>query len=83
MILKKIILKKLGEQILKWLVKKYNLDNIKEYVEEDNELDIKVRSLYKSNTRYGRTIEELEKDNAISKSKISKLEKKWLTLKKK
>ena len=60
-----LIVKLLINAIIKALNKKLNLKNIKEYVEEDNELDIKVKSLYKTNTKYGKYIEELEKDVAI------------------
>ena len=43
--LQKIILKKVLELVFKKLLKKYNLDRIKDYVEKENELDIKVRNL--------------------------------------
>ena len=43
----KIILKKVLEVVFKKLLKKYNLDKIKDYVENDNELDLKVRELEK------------------------------------
>ena len=61
------IVKLLINAIIKALNRRFNLNNIKEYVEEDNELDIKVKSLYKHNMKYGKSIEELEKDVAILK----------------
>ena len=61
--------------------KKYNLKAIDDYVNKDNELDIKVRELETNNIilskqneiankkidKCGKIIEELEKDNAILK----------------
>ena len=41
--LQKIILKKVLELVFKKLLKKYNLDAIRDYVEKDNELDLKFR----------------------------------------
>jgi uncharacterized coiled-coil DUF342 family protein len=77
-----LIVKLLINAIIKALNKKLNLKNIKEYVEEDNELDIKVRSLFekraedlmklnsiqKSINKYGKYIEEIEKDIANVKA---------------
>ena len=58
------IIKLIINAIIKKLNEKYNFNNIKEYVEEDNELDIKVKSIYKTNIKYGKYIEEMEKDIA-------------------
>ena len=43
--LQKLLLKKVLELVFKKLLKKYNLDKIRDYVEKDNELDLKVRNL--------------------------------------
>ena len=73
-----IIVKKIMEVVMKQLLKQFNLDKIKEYVEGDNELDIKVKSLFEKRTgdlmkmnsiqkslnKYGKYIEEIEKDIA-------------------
>ena len=40
-----LIVKKILDVVMKTLLKKYNLDNIKAYVENDNELDVEVRNL--------------------------------------
>ena len=40
-----LIIKKILAAVMKAFLKKYNLDKIKSYVEDDNELDIKVREL--------------------------------------
>ena len=52
------------------------LDKILKYVEEENELDIKLKQVQKTLNKYGKYIEEIEKDIAIlkkTKDKINKL----------
>ena len=45
------------------------------YVEEDNELDLQVKAHAKAIDKYGKYIEELEKDVATLKVKLKKLDK--------
>ena len=54
--------------IIKGISKKFNLDNIKSYVEEDNELDIITKAHGKALDKYGRTLEEIETNLAIVKA---------------
>ena len=61
------IIKKIIDIVIKQLLKRFKLDKIQKYVEEPNELDKQVESLQKSVDKYGRYIEELEKDMAILK----------------
>tara|TARA_B100000927_G_scaffold27294_1_gene20418 strand:+ start:16035 stop:16301 length:267 start_codon:yes stop_codon:yes gene_type:complete len=59
-----IIVKKVLELVTKAIFKKYNLDKIKSYVEDDNELDIQMKQAHKTIAKQGKYIEELEKDVA-------------------
>ena len=65
--LQALIAKKAIDIILKKIMKQRELKNLRKYVEEDNELDIQVRQMQKTIAKQGRTIEGLEKDNAILK----------------
>ena len=58
------IVKLLINAIIKSLNKRFDLRNIKEYVEEDNELDIKMKTALKNVRKNAKYIEELEKDVA-------------------
>ena len=62
------LIKIVANFIIKAISKRFNLSKINEYVEEDNELDIKVKAIKRDTMKYGRYIEELEKDVAILKS---------------
>ena len=53
--------------IIKALNKRFNLNNIKSYVEDDNELDIKMKTALKNLNKNAKYIEELEKDVASLK----------------
>ena len=59
-------------------MKKSAIRNMRKYVEEDNELDLQVRAHSKSLDKYGRYIEELEKEVAILK-KVSHPERDFVT----
>jgi ferritin len=64
------------DRIATFLLKKFKLDKILKYVEEENELDIKLKQVQKTLNKYGKYIEEIEKDIAIlkkTKDKINKL----------
>jgi myosin heavy subunit len=63
-----MIIKKIMEVVMKQLLKQFKLDKIQKYVEEPNELDKQVKSLQKTVTKYGKYIEEVEKD--IAKIKL-------------
>ena len=59
-----LIVKILINAIIKALNKRFNLNNIKSYVEDDNELDIKMKTALKRGRKNAKYIEELEKDVA-------------------
>ena len=67
-----LIVKKVMEVVMKQLMKQFKLDKIQEYVEQPNELDKQVKSLKKSVNKYGKYIEDIEKDLAILKDIASK-----------
>ena len=78
-----ILLKK----VINLIAKQFKLDKILRYVEEPNELDKQVKSLNKTVNKYGKYIEEMEKDIAEIKAvahkpidgltdRLNKLEKK-------
>ena len=70
-----IIIKKVLDLVMKQLMKQFKLDKIQKYVEEPNELDKQVKSLKRSVDKYGKYIEELEKDVAILKDTAKKIKK--------
>tara|TARA_R100000781_G_scaffold40234_1_gene27855 strand:- start:1458 stop:1691 length:234 start_codon:yes stop_codon:yes gene_type:complete len=70
-----LIVKKVMEVVMKQLMKQFKLDKIQEYVEQPNELDKQVKSLKKSANKYGKSIEDIEKDLAIVKSSLKKFKK--------
>ena len=66
-----IIVKKVLDLVMKQVLKQFKLDKIQKYVEEPNELDRQVKSLQKNINKYGKYIEEVEKDIAILKDVIN------------
>lgn len=76
-----LLVKLIFKAVIKAVNRRYNMRDINNYVKEDNELDIKVKSLFEKRTedlmqfeaisktlnKYGMVIEELEKENAILK----------------
>ena len=70
-----LIVKKVMEVVMKQLMKQFKLDKIQKYVEQPNELDKHVKSLKKSVNKYGKYIEEIEKDLAIVKDSLKKFKK--------
>ena len=62
-----LLIKKIIDIVMKQLLKKFDFDKIQKYVEQPNELDKQVKSLQKTVNKYGKYIEELEKDIAILK----------------
>ena len=67
-----MLVKKIIDIIMKQLLKQFKLDKIQKYVEEPNELDRQVKSLQKSVNKYGKYIEDVEKDIADMKSAVKK-----------
>ena len=63
-----ILVKKVLDLVLKQILKKFDLDKMKAYVEKPNELDKQVAVLQKKINKYGKYIEEIEKDIAEIKS---------------
>jgi hypothetical protein len=61
------VAKKLINVALKKIMKAREIKNLRKYVEEDNELDLQVRAHAKAIDKYGKYIEELEKEVAILK----------------
>jgi len=70
-----IIIKKVLDLVMKQLMKQFKLDKIQKYVEEPNELDKQVKSLQRTVNKYGKYIEESEKDIAILKKAAKKIKK--------
>ena len=62
-----ILVKKVLDLVMKQVLKQFNLDKIQKYVEEPNELDKQVKSLQKTVSKYGKYIEDVEKNIAILK----------------
>ena len=60
-----ILIKKVIDVVLKRIMEKHNLNKLQKYVEEDNELDKQMKVVQKILSKYGKTIEELEKEVAI------------------
>ena len=60
-----ILIKKVIDIVLKKIMEKHNLNKLQKYVEEDNELDEQMKVVQKILSKYGKTIEELEKEVAI------------------
>ena len=82
-----IIIKKVLDVVMKQLLKQFKLDKVLDYVEKPNDLDKQVKVLQKNINKYGKYIEELEKDVAEIKkvahkpvgglsNRLDKLEKK-------
>jgi hypothetical protein len=62
-----IIVKKVIDVVIKKIMKKHKLDKLQKYVEEDNELDKQMSVVQKNLSKYGKYIEDVEKDVAILK----------------
>ena len=67
-----LLVKKIMDIVMKQLMKQFNLDKIQEYVEKPNELDKQVKAIQKNINKYGKYIEDMEKDIAILKDIASK-----------
>ena len=60
-----ILVKKVLDLVLKQIFKKFDLNKINKYFEEDNELDIQMKQAIKTISKQGKYIEELEKKVAM------------------
>ena len=60
-----ILVKKVLDLVLKQIFKKFDLNKINKYVEEDNELNIQMKQAIKTISKQGKYIEELEKKVAM------------------
>ena len=61
--------------VLKKIMEKHNLNKLQKYVEEDNELDKQMKVVQKNLNKYGKYIEELEKEVAILKKEVIQMRK--------
>ena len=82
-----ILAKKVLDMVLKQIFKKFDLDKINKYVNEDNELDKQVSVLQSKLAIYGKYFEQMEVDIATLKKDshmpIKNLEKRLKKLEKK
>ena len=58
-------LKKLKNVIIQQLLKQFKLDEILDYVKKPNDLDRQMEVVQKTLSKYGKIIEEVEKNMAI------------------
>ena len=63
-----LIAKKAVDIVLKKIMEKREINKLRKYVEEDNELDVQMKQLQKTVAKQGKYIESLEKEVAILKS---------------
>jgi len=63
-----ILVKKVLDLVMKQVLKQFKLDKILNYVEKPNDLDKQMEVLQKKVNKYGKVIEEIEKDVAEVKS---------------
>ena len=59
-----ILVKKVLDLVMKQVLKQFKLDKVLDYVEKPNDLDKQMEVLQKKVNKYGKVIEELEKDIA-------------------
>ena len=62
-----LIIKKVLDLVMKTILKKYNLDKIKSYVEDDNECDVQIKQMQKTIAKQGKQLEDNDVDIAILK----------------
>ena len=58
----------IATRVIKAVKHKIDLNKIDKYVNKPNELDLQIKAHARALDKYGRTIEELEKDVAILKT---------------
>jgi hypothetical protein len=59
-----LIIKKIKDAVESKLMKGSIISKILKYVDEDNELDIQMKQVHKNLNKYGRELENMEKDIA-------------------
>ena len=64
----KILGKWIGKKLIKAIKHKIDLKRIDKYVNKPNELDRQMKQVQKTSGKFGKYIEELEKDVAILRS---------------
>ena len=65
-----ILIKKVLDLVMKQVLKQFKLDKVLEYVEKPNDLDKQIDALHKKIDKYGKYIEDLEK-NVAEVKKVS------------
>ena len=65
--LQALMAKKAIDMILKKVMQKRELKNLRKYVEEDNELDIQARQMQKTISKQGKQLEQNDIDIALLK----------------
>ena len=63
-----ILVKKVLDLVMKQVLKQFKLNKVLDYVEKPNDLDKQMEVLQKKVNKYGKVIEEIEKDVADVKS---------------
>ena len=63
-----ILVKKVLDLVMKQVLKQFKLNKVLDYVEKPNDLDKQMEVLQKKVNKYGKVIEEIEKDVAEVKS---------------
>ena len=71
-----ILVKKVLDLVMKQVLKQFKLDKVLDYVEKPNDLDKQMEVLQKKVNKYGKVIEEIEKDVAEVKSIKDRFDKK-------
>ena len=62
------LVKKVLDLVMKQVLKQFKLNKVLDYVEKPNDLDKQMEVLQKKVNKYGKVIEEIEKDVAEVKS---------------
>ena len=62
------VVKFIAKRIIKAVKHKIDLNKIDKYVNKPNELDIQMKQVQKTVSKYGKSLEEIDKDMAILKS---------------
>ena len=71
-----ILVKKVLDLVMKQVLKQFKLNKVLDYVEKPNDLDKQMEVLQKKVNKYGKVIEEIEKDVAEVKSIKDRFDKK-------
>ena len=66
--LQALLVKKVLAIVFKKIETKHKLNKLRKYVEQENELDIQMKQVQKTLGKYGKYIEEIEKDVGVLKA---------------